>query len=1270
MRKKSKSPPICAFCKDPVECTTQPRHTQRHVLELTEIYREIGEQYGMNVQFGSDCHSICCHHHTIHLRPVSTTHINVGEFIYSMREAIRAIFDHPLIRSTRIRAQFLIYATFETRRDWNGRREENSYHGSFLSRMVTITPMDLDDLLNQVIAHIEPKLEKFSHEKSGWSLKSLDALSIKMNCGVNHSGGLPISIPPHLKKCRYVKVLRGGKTSNHCFETAVRYSLAQQDGVNMVNFRDVEKVDDCLRERFPLNCRDMPFPFQAKYFHTFEKRNNIALRVYLHDGKNIRGTLYAKPEEPHARKVYLLYLANQDRGEDLPGHFLPVVNMRALINDIDKSSKRHLHFYCDYCLKGFRYQNEFQLHMEFCSKIEKPQRTILPPNLTQHEFKDHQKSTRPINVVYADIEAMILSSSDGMKKHVPIAVGCQTVWHDFFEKDSHEQHTFVGESCVTEFLDHLEKIAQSNFQLLGDTYQKIIMTNIDRRNHSKAKQCAFCSVEFDYDDKNKRKCADHDHLNGHYIQALCGKCNRLRRQSRYRLPVLFHNLKGYDAHHLMRYGLIKRKNWKISPLYQSGSNCIAVNVDIPISDLSFTSESDEEDMEKGGDQTKKNARKTYRIAFIDSLQFLKGSLENQAKNLEETPYTVSMLRRYYNLEGETATLTKGVFPYNFLTSMNKLEEKSLPPIDAFFNDLTDEPCSEENYEIAKKAWKDAGSTTFKDYLIYYLKLDVALLTDCFEKFRKTAIESAGLDPIHYFGIPGFTFSFAYKFTGMKMQALPTVDMYLLFESACRGGLTFINKHHLESYFEQDTGLHHHIIYADQNNLYGVGLSSKLPKDGFRELPSDELKIFSNEFFINAFDPLGEKGYLICCDLEYPPTTQRETMDLPLAPETCSISWEELSPYSKQEWKQQRGEEPFIPCTKLMMTHRDKYNYCVHSTLLKYYLTKGLRLKKIHKAIEFNQEAYLKPYIEYHTKARSQCSNEEAKQFHKLCVNSLYGKSLQNPRKYKKSLLVRKPQYLFRHASSPLCDSIIPLDEFTCIVNLRQAQVELSQPIFIGQTVLDLSKLVMYQMLDRWKANPLLQNVEIVGGDTDSFFLHVTSKYSREEILKSFQDEFDSSNYPQNHPLFSTENKSKLGCFKDETCGQPIRSLFMQSPKTYSIITKNENRIARAKGIQSQKRDKFSHEEYRKIQEDRQMRSVSQTSIRSKDHHLFTVTRKKRALTCWDTKRYWVNENVSVPFGHYRISELENTSKTEIGEPLPKRRRDDETQGVNLLEEEN
>ena len=225
MPKKS-SPSNCAFCTESIpgkRCKAQREHTARHAEELTDIYHRIGEEEGLDIRFGSDCHSVCCHLHTVQLKPVKPDYVNVGAFIHSFRHAIHSIFLHPFIHSTRVRAQFIVYATFASRKEWIGKRVENTTEANFHSKMQTVTPTGIDEMINDVIGHIEPKVEKFCHEKSGWSLTSFDALSIKLVCGVNHSGGGPVIIPTHLKKCHYVKVLRGKTASNHCFETAVRF---------------------------------------------------------------------------------------------------------------------------------------------------------------------------------------------------------------------------------------------------------------------------------------------------------------------------------------------------------------------------------------------------------------------------------------------------------------------------------------------------------------------------------------------------------------------------------------------------------------------------------------------------------------------------------------------------------------------------------------------------------------------------------------------------------------------------------------------------------------------------------------------------------------------------------------------------------------------------------------------------------------------------------------------------------------------------------------
>ena len=101
-------------------------------------------------------------------------------------------------------------------------------------------------------------------------------------------------------------------------------------------------------------------------------------------------------------------------------------------------------------------------------------------------------------------------------------------------------------------------------------------------------------------------------------------------------------------------------------------------------------------------------------------------------------------------------------------------------------------------------------------------------------------------------------------------------------------MCYINKHHVEAWFDEETKLFHHIIYVDENSLYDSGMSSKLLKNGFRRMSNEEIKMLTNEWFVNNFDPEGDTGYILRCDLEYPSECQNATMDLPLAPESGTI----------------------------------------------------------------------------------------------------------------------------------------------------------------------------------------------------------------------------------------------------------------------------------------------------------------------------------------------------------------------------------------------
>ena len=161
-----------------------------------------------------------------------------------------------------------------------------------------------------------------------------------------------------------------------------------------------------------------------------------------------------------------------------------------------------------------------------------------------------------------------------------------------------------------------------------------------------------------------------------------------------------------------------------------------------------------------------------------------------------------------------------------------------------------------------------------------------------------------------------------------------------------------------------------LMYADANNLYGWAMSKKLPLDGFKW--ADDIFMFTKEF-IKIYDEEGDVGYSLVVDIEYPKKLRMLHSDLPFLPDRMKVN----------------------KVKKLVCNVTDKENYSIHTVALKQALNHGLVLKKVHSVISFRQEAWLKPYIDLKTELRKNTKNEFEKDFYKLKINSMDGKTVQN-----------------------------------------------------------------------------------------------------------------------------------------------------------------------------------------------------------------------------------------------------------------------------------
>ena len=325
---------------------------------------------------------------------------------------------------------------------------------------------------------------------------------------------------------------------------------------------------------------------------------------------------------------------------------------------------------------------------------------------------------------------------------------------------------------------------------------------------------------------------------------------------------------------------------------------------------------------------------------------------------------------------------KGIYPYDYMDSFQKFDEVQLPSKEDFFSILKNEHITNEQYNHAQNIWNTFNLKTMGDYHDLYLKSDTLLLADIFENFRKTCLQYYKLDPCHYFSSPGLSWDAMLKMTEVKLELINDIDMYQFIEKGMRGGISYIanpyskaNNKYMKNYDE--TKPSKYIMHLDANNLYGWAMSQCLPTGQFKWLTKEQIKSTNLAYIIED----GDEGLILEVDLEYPRELHKLHNDYPLAPEKIKVNKNMLSDYC------QKIAEKFNISTgqvnKLITTLGPKEKYILHYRNLQLYLSLGLKLKKVHRVLRFNQSPWLKKYIDFNTKKRAASKNEFEKDFFKL-----------------------------------------------------------------------------------------------------------------------------------------------------------------------------------------------------------------------------------------------------------------------------------------------
>ena len=1062
---------------------------------------------------------------------------------------------------------------------------------------------DTVEIYHDMISEILEEMQKVEQaEGSGHVFLEVENLTLKTTIWEPIKGSSYIKLPPELKNKKAIVNIQN--EDNKCLLWSVLRGLNPKDN-------HPERIDDLKSKENTLNMEGIEYPVNTKGdIKRFEKQNpdiSISILGYSKD-ERIYPLRISKKENKRKHNIVLLLIKDGDNS-----HYCLVKNLSALLSSQVNKRKSKLYF-CLNCLNGFDTMEKLEKHKEYCDEEESIKINMPKPD-TYIKFLNFLHSEKAPFAIYADFESLLKpldtckpdpnkSYTLKYQKHEPLSFRYFIKSFDESVYKS-ELREYIKENeedpdPIDVFLSWLEADVKIISEL-GNKPMKI--TKKEQEQFSQASNCWICGNLLNLHDRVR----DHCHFTGKYRGAAHNRCN-LKYRKPNNISVFFHNLAGYDSHLF-----IKKLNNTMGPI-----DCIPNNEE---NYISFSKSI------KTGEYKNKNGEtkdKYFKIIFKDSFKFMALSLEKLVNNLSEDDF--KNLEKYFTPEQVKLLKQKGFFPYDYLDSIEKLKKTTPPPQEAFYSKLKGKGINNYNYKHVLNVWKTFKMKTFKDFLSVYNTSDVLLLADVFEKFRDVCLKNYGLDPAHYYTAPGLAWDAMLKMTKINLELLSDVDMLLMIEKGIRGGISIIsnrygkaNNKYMKKYNKKE--LIKFLMYLDVNNLYGVGMSQKLPVHSFKWMTNQEIENIFNNQIVQVWE---KTPCILEVDLEYPEKLHDLHNDYPLCPERVECD---------------HGVKKLIP------NLRHKNNYVIHYKNLIQCLRLGMKLKKIHRGIKFIEAAFLKPYIDKNTSLRASAKNNFEKDFFKLMNNSVFGKTMENIRNRVNVKLVDSGEQFKKLAAKPNYGSRKIFNENLVSVHMKKTSLTMNKPVYLGMSILDLSKTVMYDFHYKYIKPKYGNKAKLLFTDTDSFLYEIETEDFYKDIAEDVKDRFDTSDYPENHPsgIPTGINKKVLGMFKDEAAGKTIKEFVGLRAKLYSYKMDEGKENKRCKGIKKAVVKKsITHEDYKTCLTTGKEQLRRQNIIRSYEHTLYTEEVNKIALSAADDKRYLLKDSFdTLAWGHYKIKDLEN-----------------------------
>ena len=1084
-----------------------------------------------------------------------------------------------LIKQFKFKIRFYANVKYLLEHEGEAPEELNHYVGVDIINI--LTRLELDDI--DIMTDLDNEIDHRDMESSGWNVQGINHLKIYFHKTNPINGRTYIKFP-----IRINAILNIQNKDTYCFLWSILANIHPVD-------KDPQRVSKYIPYQNELKITGIDFSngMRITDIDKFENLNNqLSINVFEYttnennDYKLV--PLYISKNVENRRIIDLILYKN---------HYILLKKLNVFIGKHDNI------YICRNCLNSYTVETELNTHKKLCGNKNK---SVYIPSKQTHVKWDKYYQKMPIySIIIADFEARnepimnqdnATSKTIDVCKQIPICNGLFVInsINDMPIKMDYYESTF-GDNNIKWFLNRINSIEYRMSEFFKQNLKPKI-TNKTEKSFLKANICWLCDINFlNFNEKVRHYCK----MTGRYLGAAHQSCiDYVNKVDLHKfIPVLYHNFSRYDCHMFFNElinSMPDKFNMKIIP------------------------KNNEEYMSL-----------TYGcIKFLDSIRFLTASMEKLTESLKDVDYI--HLKKYFP-DHWILLKNKLAYPYEFYKTLEDYEK----PVDilleagskAYFSKTANKIPDHKEIDRTNQIINLFNIKNGRELTQLYNKADVILLADIFEKFINVSKTEFGINPLYHISLPGTTWSNGLKYAKIELELIENVDLFKMFESGIRGGISGIFG---DRYIESDNNTV--ILHVDMNNLYGFAMLFHLPTGNFQIYENDSItESFINKV-LNTHD-CSNIGYVLIVDLIYPDNIKYKTKNFPLCPENKTID-----PVNYTQYMKEHEPMPHRPTSKLICDQTNKEFYIVHYRNLKFYLRMGMIIKKVHKIVSFDQSPWLKPYIDYNTQKRTQASSDFEKDYHKNLICSFFGKTMEDVRNRIKVEFVKNTdektilRYQSRLDFNWIHKSYQDYDTYTFKANV----ITMEKPIYLGFCILELSKLLMYETYyDKLQKYFGIDGIQIHYQDTDAFIMSLASKnivYDLSKLQEQY-NLFDFSNLNKEHILFSNDFKKIPGYLKLET----PKSIYIDKfvclrSKCYAYISQLDGYENKFKGIVKGYKKEISFDQYYNcLMNQKYNNTCKQFCIRSHDHNMFLQQITKKSLSPFDDKRKYINNIQSTPW---------------------------------------